>query len=338
MTDNKRDKSKVIIALIIVLTIICGLLLGAIVGVAIKRKDLSEENTADEEQITEEAEYPVQHEDEYVSVEDITKRETERVTAKETVTSEADNTSLSSDKLTKEVLVSHSWYIEMQWKCEYVFYMDGTYESYGAVYGTGTYTIKGDMLYFDNHELKYTTIAECEDARNDEYFIMSFARNNNVKEDEKILYTTDKNKPMWLVDTKGRFECDRDYSIFRTFTLEENDYYDEYSYFGFALVDLNNDGRDELVCHRGTCENDRTYSFYTVKNKEVVLIGTVNAWHAGLAEGSNGVIKYTGISGEGEYYRISMQNGEIIETKLGEYSFPPVPDFGTEVRFDPMLN
>ena len=42
MTDNKRDKSKVIIALIIVLTIICGLLLGAIVGIVIKKDKMED--------------------------------------------------------------------------------------------------------------------------------------------------------------------------------------------------------------------------------------------------------------------------------------------------------
>ncbi len=282
----------------------------------------------------------------YVYVEAETKKEPEKETEKETekkeeVTTKKTTAPASSDVLTKEILMSHSWYITMQWSVEHIFLEDGTYEYYGASYGTGTYSIEGNILHLDKYDLVYTSIAESEDVRNDDYF-MSFAKNQNVGENEKILYTLNKNTPMWLIDATNRFEADRNYSFYRNFALDNyeskwHNNYEDYLYAEFAMIDIDDDGTEELIVHEGTCEADRKYHFYTVKNKEVVYLGSLGAWHASLSENDGYLTKSDGMGGEGIYYKVEIENGKITENEEGSFSFPPTPDFGDSITFFPTM-
>lgn len=105
-------------------------------------------------------------------------------------------------------------------------------------------------------------------------------------------------------------------------------YYREYAYH-----DVNEDGVDELIIHDGTCESDRTHYYYTIKNNEVVNLGSYNAWHTGLADGDGMLIAYDGMGGEGYYYYVTINNNSIEKTEAGTYTFPPTPDFGDEIGF-----
>ncbi len=336
MKNKITDNRKVLIALILVLVIICGILTGAIFTLVSVR--LFPQN---EEVITEENKTRIEPEAEEFS--DImpdngNHGNYEKPSEAVSVPVTSRNDSSSSDVLTKEILMSRSWYIEMQWSAEYIFLEDGTYECYGAKYITGTYSIDGNYLCFDNHELEYTSIAERSDIRKDDYF-MTFAKNKNVDENEKIFYTTSSDKPMWLIDATNRLNEHRYYSIYRTFSIEENDKYadDKYPYFGFSMYFADEDAMPLLIYHKGTCEDDRTYSFYTVRDKKPYLLGCVSATHSTLFACDDGLFKYIGTPGEDMYFTIDFVNDSIIETKEDSFTFPLFHDFSNEMTFDPII-
>lgn len=238
-----------------------------------------------------------------------------------------------SAALTRDILTSHSWYVVMQSPCEFIFYNDGTYESYGMGYYTGRYTIEGNTLHMDDFSYEYTSLEEDQSLKNDTYF-MSIAE-NLLHKGEKFFYSY--SHSVWLIDASGRHEADKDYCIYRNFALDIQYNWDisaeDYVYRDFGMVDIDENGVKELVVHEGTCEQDRKYHFYTIENKKIISIGSVSAWHSGLCDNDGCLTRYDGMGGEGTYYKITVENGKISEKQEGTYSFPPVPDFGEGVKF-----
>lgn len=110
----------------------------------------------------------------------------------------------------------------------------------------------------------------------------------------------------------------------------------QYSYFGYALVDIDGDGGDELIVHTGTCEADRKYIFYTIKDGNSIYLDEINAWHSALYMGEKGLIH---VSGEGEmrdYFSITINKEEERIEKGPVESFNRNfidPDFGEGVNF-----
>lgn len=253
---------------------------------------------------------------------------------------EAKKPSSGSKTLTKEILTSHSWYIAMQWECEYIFYDDGTYEWFGAGYGTGSYRIEGNILHTDEYSYEYTSLEENDRVKEDSYFMDLFAP--KLRDGEKFFYCNDGTAPVWLIDATARFTADKDYCIYRNFAIDEYECkwdkdYESYIYSEFSMIDVDEDGTDELIVHEGTCEQDRKYHFYTIENREIIYLGSVYAWHSSLCDNDGYLIRYDGMSGEGIYYNVSIENGQIVETKEGTFTFPPVPDFGEELDFVPTM-
>lgn len=274
----------------------------------------------------------------YIESEAETKKEPEKETEKkEEATTQKTASPASSDVLTKELLMSHSWKGYAQFEWEYVFNADGTVDIYAVSVETENYRIDGNTLYIGNTAYEYISLEESDVWKSDDIFSGSVI--NELKPGEKFFWT-DNAVCKWLIDTTGRLEYPIiPHAVYMEFEYEktENLNPDEYIYFEFATWDIDNDGTEEMIFHEGTCEQDREYHFYTVKNRELIHLGDVHAWHAGLSASDNGLIKYSGMSGEGDYYRITVENGKIKETKEGTYSFPPVPDFGTPIYFHPSL-
>lgn len=286
----------------------------------------------------------------YVQGEEKKTERTEEKTTKPEKTTEAEETTIAATEtkkpssgsrtLTKDVLTSHSWYFAMQWECEYIFYDDGTYEWFGAGYGTGRYRIEGNILHTDDYSYEYTSLEENDRVKEDNYFMDLFAP--KLKDGEKFFYCCDGTAPVWLIDATTRFTADKAYCIYRNFAIDEYEVkwdkdYESYIYSEFSMIDVDEDGTDELIVHEGTCEQDRKYHFYTYKNKEIIYLGSIGAWHSSLCDNDGYLIRYDGMSGEGIYYKVTVENGQIVENKEGTFSFPPVPDFGEELDFVPTM-
>ncbi len=264
--------------------------------------------------------------------EDTTKAEAEEVTTKK------DNKNTSSGELTKEILTSHSWHSVRQFEYEYIFFEDGTFESYGAGYETGTYEIKNNILYVDGLTFEYTSVEENADLQNDEYLNLTLIETLNPG--EKFFYSTE--FKVWLIDATDRFEADKDYCIYRNFAIDNYETkwsknYKDYIYAEFTMFDIDEDGTEELIVHEGTSEQSRKYHFYTIKGKEIISLGSLGAWHATLCDNDGYLIKYDGMGGEGNYYTVAIENGQITETNEGTFTFPPVPDFGEALKFSPTM-
>ncbi len=272
----------------------------------------------------------------YIESETETKKEPEKETGKkEEATTQKTASPASSDVLTKELLMSHSWKYFAQVEWEYVFNADSTVDIYNIGIETMDYRIEGNTLYIGELEYEYISLESSEACKNSSF---SEHTAKQLKPGEKFFWGKN-NTELWIIDATGRMEGDSSIAVYQQFSFDqlENNNPDEYIYFEFATWDIDNDGTEEMIFHEGTCEQDRTYHFYTVKNRELIHLGDVHAWHAGLSATDNGLIKYSGMSGEGDYYRITVENGKIKETKEGTYSFPPVPDFGTPIYFHPSL-
>lgn len=106
-----------------------------------------------------------------------------------------------------------------------------------------------------------------------------------------------------------------------------------YLFKGFAYHDIDEDGQAELIVNDGTCEADNTYYFYALRNGNAVDLGTVSAWHSGLTDSDHRLLRYFGMGGEGTYTYITVSGSSIKETQGGDFSFPPVPDFGEPIPF-----
>lgn len=284
----------------------------------------------------------------YVQGEEKKTERTEEKTTEPEKTTEVEETTIAAKEtkkpssasrtLTKDVLMNNSWFGVAQWEWELIFLEDGTVEVYGGGYEKEDYSIDGNILTVGGRTFEYISLNSSDIWKDDEFFVTGMAE--KLDPDEMFFYGIDSNFP-WLVDATGRYEADKAYCFYRNFTLDEyedkwyND--DEYIYTEMEMIDIDDDGTDELIVHEGTCEQARKYHFYTYKNKEIIYLGSLGAWHASLCDNDGYLIKYAGMSGEGEYYRVTIENGKITETEEGTFTFPPVPDFGDEIEFWPSL-
>ncbi len=90
-------------------------------------------------------------------------------------------------------------------------------------------------------------------------------------------------------------------------------------YCDYYLFDMNNDGVQELIIHTGTCEQDRTYTFYTYKKGETIKLGEANGWHSGLEESKDGNIAiYSGGQGYYSCFEYAIEGDSLKETVIAQ--------------------
>lgn len=121
-----------------------------------------------------------------------------------------------------------------------------------------------------------------------------------------------------------------DFGVYITYSELGNDGHEAYqelltdnssTYSSYAYVDIDDDGSDELVIHKGEAEVSRTYTFYTLVGGKPVKLGEVEAWHSALYKNGNRLIKANGEGDYGDFVVISLnKNQKVITTsKQNQY-------------------
>ena len=83
----------------------------------------------------------------------------------------------------------------------------------------------------------------------------------------------------------------------------------------YVLYDINKDGVKEIIIDDGNCEAERKYYVYTIKNGDVVYVGSFYGGHTYLAHipNSNGVLVLWGHQGYFGASRVEMVNGGLVK-------------------------
>ena len=115
--------------------------------------------------------------------------------------------------------------------------------------------------------------------------------------------------------------------------MDKWDASEDFIYREYAFHDIDEDGTEELIVHDGTCENDRTYYFYTVRDGEAAHLGNCEGWHGALADGNRYITLYAGMNGEGTSTPIRIEGGALLFEESEPFTFPPIPDFGPDIVF-----
>lgn len=97
---------------------------------------------------------------------------------------------------------------------------------------------------------------------------------------------------------------------------------DDYVYCEYGYVDIDDDGSDELVIHKGENEVSRTYTFYTLVGGKPVKLGEVEAWHSAVYKNGNRLIKANGEGDYGDFVIISYNKRQkvITTSKQNKYA------------------
>lgn len=118
----------------------------------------------------------------------------------------------------------------------------------------------------------------------------------------------------YVIDKSDNINFDKFNQIYE-YTQLLNKAYDEFefeNYCEYYIYDINNDGTYELILHTGTCEQDRTYTFYSYNNGKAVELGSDNAWHAGLYNDKSGnLVSYEGSQGTYNIRQYSISNNAL---------------------------
>lgn len=97
---------------------------------------------------------------------------------------------------------------------------------------------------------------------------------------------------------------------------------DDYVYCEYGYVDIDDDGSDELVIHKGENEVSRTYTFYTLVGGKPVKLGEVEGWHSAVYKNGNRLIKANGEGDYGDFVIISCNKRQkvITTSKQNKYA------------------
>lgn len=113
----------------------------------------------------------------------------------------------------------------------------------------------------------------------------------------------------------------------------------------YALVDIDNNGTDELIIFSGTCNADYEYVFYTFKDNKVILLGSNTGANSNLYKiTSKNYIKQYYMSGQSEIiWNIKCNNDKIALEEVSYRSLEIPEDYkkltpiseseGTEIKF-----
>jgi predicted nucleic acid-binding Zn ribbon protein len=113
----------------------------------------------------------------------------------------------------------------------------------------------------------------------------------------------------------------------------------------YALVDIDNNGTDELIIFSGTCNADYEYVFYTFKDNKVILLGSNTGANSNLYKiTSKNYIKQYYMSGQSEIiWNIKCNNDKIALEEVSYRSLETPEDYkkltpiseseGTEIKF-----
>lgn len=113
----------------------------------------------------------------------------------------------------------------------------------------------------------------------------------------------------------------------------------------YALVDIDNNGTDELIIFSGTCNADYEYVFYTFKDNKVILLGSNTGANSKLYKiTSKNYIKQYYMSGQSEtIWNIKCNNDKIALEEVSSRSLETSEDYkkstpiseseGTEIKF-----
>ena len=201
---------------------------------------------------------------------------------------------------------------------------DGTYEiSVTKTYSDGkkTWYYHAKPAYDDEHDLRY-------------WKLLAISRNSFVGGNPNGTETgttpgsgaepESPNMPAeHSTDTAGHKETVSYSEIYAGVIGEFKDQYSSSgsnSYNNYCYIDLNNDGIQELIIHKGTCEQDRDYYFYTISDNKAVLLESVNGWHGSLHLKDNGELTVVSFApgGEGSYFvTFQLENTELVTVDSG---------------------
>lgn len=90
----------------------------------------------------------------------------------------------------------------------------------------------------------------------------------------------------------------------------------------YYLTDINNDKKAELIIQYGSCEADVRIDVYQYKKGRVVKVGSTYCAHTSFSayQGHNGIVLMDQIQGWERMYLLTMKNGKLKRTYIGERS------------------
>lgn len=114
----------------------------------------------------------------------------------------------------------------------------------------------------------------------------------------------------------------------------------------WTLIDINNDGTDELVIETGTCEADRKYHVYTYKNEKIVKLDEFYAFHCSLYKYNGQILMYQWYmgdvdkSGPWELCSLNIKNGDLTVDNIKSGQPGEEPDerwFNSQIEFNDLF-
>ena len=237
----------------------------------------------------------------------------------------------------KNELVNNLWEYPYDYDYTFAFYSNGT-----GIYTGGYCTTSFRYSVYFNR----VTITFSNGASSDLYLVTKndtsiWQENDDFVEDyapymsnnEKFLVSSDGYDFMVKRDNKNVTEKKVYYQVI--LRCVDKWLAQGYTWNGYAIHDINDDGVLELIVVDGTCEADRRYYFYTYSNGRAVYMGSMGAGHSGLADANGYIVCYGGNMGCGHSCDIYMVNNKLVirNAKSFDYNFTPFPYFGEPIEF-----